>query len=61
MNGGLGIPDERIPVIQAAYEAALLPIPDGPAKAGGIATGEAAANEFLLAALAGTVASGRYA
>ena len=52
VNGGLGIPDARMPVIQAAYEAALLPIPDGPAKTGGIATGEAAATE-LLAARAG--------
>ena len=52
VNGGLGIPATRLPVIEAAYEAALLPIPDGPAKAGGIATGEAAATE-LLAARAG--------
>src|SRR5687768_5257099 len=41
-----------MPVIEAAYEATLLPIPDGRAKAGGIATGEAAATE-LLAARAG--------
>jgi hypothetical protein len=52
VNGGLGIPATRMPVIEAAYEAALLPIPDGQAKAGGIATGEAAATE-LLAARAG--------
>jgi PAP2 superfamily len=52
VNGGLGIPPERLPVIEAAYEAALLPIPDGRAKAGGIATGEAAA-AALLAARAG--------
>ena len=41
-----------MPVIEAAYQATLLPIPDGRAKAGGIATGEAAATE-LLAARAG--------
>jgi len=41
-----------MPLIEAAYQATLLPIPDGPAKAGGIATGEAAATE-LLAARAG--------
>ena len=52
VNGGLGIPAARMPVIEAAYEATLLPIPDGRAKAGGIATGEAAATE-LLAARAG--------
>jgi hypothetical protein len=52
VNGGLGIPAARMPVIEAAYETALLPISDGPAKAGGIATGEAAAAE-LLAARAG--------
>ena len=52
VNGGLGIPAARMPVIEAAYQATLLPIPDGPAKAGGIATGEAAATE-LLAARAG--------
>jgi hypothetical protein len=52
VNGGLGIPAARMPVIEAAYQATLLPIPDGPAKAGGIATGEAAASE-LLAARAG--------
>jgi hypothetical protein len=52
VNGGLGIPAARMPVIEAAYQAALAPIPDGPAKAGGIATGEAAA-AALLAARAG--------
>jgi hypothetical protein len=52
VNGGLAIPAARMPVIEAAYQAALAPIPDGPAKAGGIATGEAAAAE-LLAARAG--------
>jgi PAP2 superfamily len=49
VNGGLGIPDARMPLIEAAYEAALLPIPDGRAKAGGIATGEAAATALLAA------------
>ena len=52
VNGGLGIPAARMPVIEAAYQATLLPIPDGRAKAGGIATGEAAATA-LLAARAG--------
>ena len=52
VNGGLGIPAARLPVIEAAYEATLLPIPDGPAKAGGIATGVSAATA-LLAARAG--------
>ena len=52
VNGGLGVPAARMPVIEAAYQATLLPIPDGAAKAGGIATGEAAAIE-LLAARAG--------
>ena len=52
VNGGLGIPAARMPVIEAAYQATLLPIADGPAKAGGIATGEAAATA-LLAARAG--------
>ena len=51
-TAGLGVPAERLPVIEAAYLATLLPIPDGPAKAGGIATGEAAAIA-LLAARAG--------
>jgi len=49
VNGGLGIPAARMPVIEAAYQATLLPIPDGPAKAGGIVTGEAAATELLVA------------
>jgi hypothetical protein len=52
VNGGLGIPAARMPFIEAAYQAALVPIPDGPAKAGGIATGEAA-GAALLAARAG--------
>ena len=49
VNGGLGIPAARMPVIEAAYEAALEPIADGRAKAGGIATGEAAARDMLAA------------
>jgi hypothetical protein len=52
VNGGLGIPAARMPTIEAAYQAALAGIPDGPAKAGGIATGVAAATD-LLAARAG--------
>ena len=52
VNGALGIPAARMPVIEAAYQATLLPIPEGRAKAGGIATGVAAATE-LLAARAG--------
>ena len=52
VNGGLGIPAARVPVIEAAYDATLLPIPEGPAKAGGIATGVSAATA-LLAARAG--------
>jgi hypothetical protein len=52
VNGGLGIPAGRLPLIEAAYQATLGPIADGPAKAGGIATGEAAA-VALLAARAG--------
>ena len=47
LNGGLGIPAARIPLIEAAYEATLQPIPDGPAQAGGIATGESAAADML--------------
>ena len=49
VNGGLGIPAARMPLIEAAYQATLLSIPDGPAKAGGIATGESAATEMLAA------------
>jgi hypothetical protein len=52
VDGELGIPAARMPVIEDAYQAALLAIPDGPAKAGGIGTGEAAATA-LLAARAG--------
>jgi hypothetical protein len=49
INGGLGIPAARMPVIEGAYEAALATIPDGRAKVGGIATGEAAAADMLAA------------
>ena len=38
VNGGLGVPAARMPLIEAAYATALLAIPDGPAKAGGIAS-----------------------
>ena len=49
VNGGLGIPAGRMPVIEAAYQATLAPIPDGTAKAGGIATGVAAGIAMLTA------------
>jgi hypothetical protein len=49
VNGGLGIPALRMPVIEAEYQSSLAAIPDGPAKAGGIATGEAAAADMLAA------------
>jgi hypothetical protein len=52
VNGGLGIPAARLDAINTAYQAALDAIAPGPAKAGGIATGEAAA-VALLAARAG--------
>jgi hypothetical protein len=52
VNGGLGIPAARLTTIDTAYQAALDAIPAGRAKAGGIATGEAAA-VALLAARAG--------
>src|SRR5687768_8599445 len=52
VNGGLGIPAARLSTIDTAYQAALDSIPAGPAKDGGIATGEAAA-AALLAARAG--------
>ena len=56
VNGGLGIPAARLDAINTAYQAALDAIAPGPAKAGGIATGEAA-GVALLAARAG---DGRY-
>ena len=52
VDGGLGIPGPRLTAIEIAYQEALGAIPAGPAKAGGIATGEAAA-VALLAARAG--------
>ena len=52
VNGGLGIPAARLTAIETAYQTALDAIAAGPAKAGGIATGEAAA-VALLAARAG--------
>ena len=52
VNGGLGIPAARLVTIEAAYETAIDAIAPGPAKDGGIATGEAAA-AALLAARAG--------
>ena len=52
VNGGLGIPAARLTTINTAYAAALATIAPGPAKDGGIATGEAAA-VALLAARAG--------
>jgi hypothetical protein len=56
VNGGLGIPAARLTTIEAAYQAALAAIPAGPAKAGGIATGEAAA----VALLAERAGDGRF-
>lgn len=52
VNGGLGIPTARLAAIETLYQDALDAIAPGPAKAGGIATGEAAAIA-LLAARAG--------
>jgi hypothetical protein len=52
VNGGLGIPAARLTVINDAYQVAVDAIPAGPAKDGGIATGEAAAGA-LLASRAG--------
>ena len=52
VNGGLGIPAARLVTIKAAYQNAIDAIAPGPAKDGGIATGEAAA-AALLAARAG--------
>lgn len=49
VDGGLGIPAGRIPSIEAAYDAALAAVPDGPAKSGGIATGETAAGDMIAA------------
>jgi PAP2 superfamily len=49
VNGELGIPAARLATIETAYQAALGAIAPGPAKAGGIATGEAAAVALLEA------------
>ncbi|MCD6015085.1 MAG: phosphoesterase, PA-phosphatase-like protein [Solirubrobacterales bacterium] len=51
-TAGSASPPRACPIIEAAYQATLGAIADGPAKAGGIATGEAAA-VALLAARAG--------
>ena len=56
VNGGLGIPAARLTAINTAYQAAVDAIPAGPAKAGGIATGEAAA----VALLAERAGDGRF-
>src|SRR5687768_14630409 len=45
----LGVTAARRPVLDAAYAAVLAAIPDGPAKAGGVATGEAAAAAMIAA------------
>ena len=52
VNGRLGIPAARLAAIETAYQAAVGAIAPGPARDGGIATGEAAA-VALLAARAG--------
>jgi hypothetical protein len=49
VHGGLGVPAARLPVIEAAYQATLQAVPDGPAEAGGVATGVAAATALLAA------------
>jgi hypothetical protein len=45
----LGVPAARLPLIKAAYDASLAAIPDGQAKKGGIATGNAAAAMMIAA------------
>jgi hypothetical protein len=45
----LGVPATRLPVLEAAYQASLATVPDGPAKFGGIATGNAAAAIMIAA------------
>jgi len=47
LNGAAGFTPARIALIEAAYQASLAAIPDGPAKAGGVATGEAAATDMI--------------
>ena len=49
INGGLGVPAARLPVIEAAYQATLAGIPPGSSRDAGIATGEAAATALLAA------------
>ncbi len=49
LNGGLGFPAARMSAIETAYQNTLAGIPPGAAKAGGIATGVAAANAVLAA------------
>jgi len=49
----------RLAVLQAQYDASLAPLPDGTAKAGGIAVGEAAA-AAMLAARANDGRNGRF-
>ena len=56
VNGGLGIPAARLTAINTTYQAALDAISPGPAKDGGIATGEAAA----VALLAERAGDGRF-
>ena len=58
VNGGLGIPAARLSAIDTAYQTALDAIPPGPAKAGGIATGEAAAAAMFATRVRGTAGSG---
>jgi hypothetical protein len=45
----LGVPAARLPQLAAAYQSSLDGVPDGPAKIGGIATGNAAAALMLAA------------
>ena len=45
----LGLTAARRPAVDSAYTAALAAIPDGPAKTGGVATGEAAASAMFAA------------
>ena len=52
LNGAAGFAPARVAAIEAAYQTTLAAVPDGPAEAGGIATGVAAATA-LLAARAG--------
>jgi hypothetical protein len=49
LNGADGFAPARVALIEDAYQATLASIPDGPAKAGGVATGEAAAGAMIAA------------